>query len=107
MPLSCNYLTLFNYGGKKAKDVILTSGCFLASIMPDSVFDESMKLGIKFILFYFNHFFGFFALFAWLLVLFFYGVVLLFLGMKDRESAFSACGKILICIKRAKANRTD
>ena len=35
-PVSCYYMTSFNYGGKKARDVGLTCRCRLSNIMPDS-----------------------------------------------------------------------
>ena len=37
-PVSCYYMTSFNYGGKKARDVGLTCRCHLSNIMPDSIF---------------------------------------------------------------------
>ena len=36
----------FNYGGKKARDVGITCRCYLSNIMPDSIFYESMGLGM-------------------------------------------------------------
>ena len=41
-PVSCCYVTPFNYGGKKAKDVGFTSRCHLSNIMPDSIFYDTM-----------------------------------------------------------------
>ena len=41
-PVSCYYMTSFNYGGKKARDVGLTCRCHLSNIMPDSIFYDSM-----------------------------------------------------------------
>ena len=41
-PVSCYYVTSFNYGGKKARDVGLTCRCHLSNIMPDSIFCDSM-----------------------------------------------------------------
>ena len=45
-PVSCYYMTSFNYGGKKARDVGLTCRCHLNNIMPDSIFYDSMAWGI-------------------------------------------------------------
>ena len=42
-PVSCYYMTSFNYGGKEARDVGLTCRC---NIMPDSIFYGSMGWGI-------------------------------------------------------------
>ena len=39
-------MTSFNYGGKKARDVGLTCRCHLSSIMPDSIFYDSMGWGM-------------------------------------------------------------
>ena len=53
-PVSCYYMTSFNYGGKKARDVDLTCRCHLSNIMPDSIFYDSMGWGITcvFVLFF-------------------------------------------------------
>ena len=53
-PVSCYYMTSFNYGGKKARDVGLTCRCHLSNIMPDSIFYDSMGWGITcvFVLFF-------------------------------------------------------
>ena len=40
--VSCYYMTSFNYGGKKARDVSPTCRCHLSNIMPDSIFYDSM-----------------------------------------------------------------
>ena len=45
-PASCYYMTSFNYGGKKARDVGLTCRCHLSNIMPDSIFYDSMGWGM-------------------------------------------------------------
>ena len=45
IPVSC-YMTSFNYGGKKARDVGLTCRCHLSNIMPDSIFYDNIKWGI-------------------------------------------------------------
>ena len=45
-PASCNYITSFNYGGKKARDGGLTCRCHLSNIMTGSIFNESMGWGI-------------------------------------------------------------
>ena len=45
-PVSCYYMTSFNYGGKKARDVGLTCRCHLSNIMPGSIFYDSMGWGI-------------------------------------------------------------
>ena len=53
--VSCYYMTLFNYGGKKARDVGLTYRCHLSNIMPDSIFYDSMEWGMtQFFLFFFR-----------------------------------------------------
>ena len=41
-PVSCYYMTSFNYGGKKARDIGLTFRCHLSNIMPDSIFYDSI-----------------------------------------------------------------
>ena len=41
-PVSCYYMTPFNYDGKKTRDVGLTFRCHLSNIMPDSTFYDSM-----------------------------------------------------------------
>ena len=46
-PISCYYMTSFNYGGKKGKDVSLTCRCHLRNIMSDSIFYDSMGWGIN------------------------------------------------------------
>ena len=54
-PVSCYYMTSFNYGGKKARDVGLTYRCHLSNIMPDSIFYDSMEWGMtQFFLFFFR-----------------------------------------------------
>ena len=45
-PVSCYYMTSFNYGGKKARDVGLTCRCHLSNIMPDSIFYDNMGWGL-------------------------------------------------------------
>ena len=45
-PVSCYYMTSFNYGGKETRDVGLTCRCHLSNIMPDSIFYDSMGWGI-------------------------------------------------------------
>ena len=44
-PVSCYYMTSFNYGRKTAKDVGFTCRCHLSDIMPDSIFYDSMGCG--------------------------------------------------------------
>ena len=44
--VSCYYLTSFNYGGKKARDVGLSCRCYLSNVLPDSIFYDSMGWGI-------------------------------------------------------------
>ena len=53
-PVSCYYMTAFNYGGKKARDVGLTSRCHLSNIMADSIFYDSRGCNIT--LFFFSFF---------------------------------------------------
>ena len=59
--VSCDHVTSFNYDDKKARDVGLTCWCHLSSIMPDSIFHESMRQGITcsvlFCLFVFSYLF--------------------------------------------------
>ena len=45
-PVSCYYMTSFNHGGKKARDVDLTCRFHLSNIMLDSIFYDSMGWGI-------------------------------------------------------------
>ena len=45
-PVSCYYMTSFNYDGKKAGDVGLTCRCHLSNVMPDSIFYDSMGWGM-------------------------------------------------------------
>ena len=45
-PVSCYYMTSFNYDGKEARDVGLTCSCHLSNIMPNSIFYDSMGWGI-------------------------------------------------------------
>ena len=52
-PVSCYYMTSFNYGGKKSRDVGLTCRCHLSNIMPDSIFyDSIMGWGITCLFFH-------------------------------------------------------
>ena len=51
-PVSCYYMTSFNYGGKEARDVGLTCRCHLSNIMPDSIFYDSMGWGITCLFFF-------------------------------------------------------
>ena len=53
-PVSCYYMTSFNYGGKKARYVGLTCRCHLSNIMPDSIFYDSMGWGITCRLYFFK-----------------------------------------------------
>ena len=41
-PVSCYYMTPFNYGRKKARDVGLACRCHLSNITLDSTFYDSM-----------------------------------------------------------------
>ena len=50
---SCDHVTSFNYDYKKARDVGLTCGCHLSNNMPESIFHESMRLGITPFFFFF------------------------------------------------------
>ena len=62
-PVSCCYMTSFNYGGKKARAVGLTCRYHLSNIMPDSIFYDSMGWGITcrfFLIFFLFLFFAFF-----------------------------------------------
>ena len=45
-PVSCYYMTSFNYGGIKTRDVGLTCRCRLSNIMPDSIFYDSTGWGM-------------------------------------------------------------
>ena len=45
-PVSCDYMTSFNYGGKKARDVGLTCRCHLSNIMSGSIFYDSRGWGM-------------------------------------------------------------
>ena len=44
--VSCYYMTSFNYGRKKARDIGLTCSCHLSNIMPDIIFYDSMGWGM-------------------------------------------------------------
>ena len=44
-PVSCYYMSSFNYGGKRTRDVGLTCRCHLSNVMPDSIFYDSMDGG--------------------------------------------------------------
>ena len=48
----CYYLTSFNYGGKKARDIGLTSTCHLSNIIPDSIFCDSMGWEVTCVFFF-------------------------------------------------------
>ena len=50
----------FNFGGKKARDVGLTSRCHLSGFMPDNIFYDGMGWGTT------QFFFVFFVLFFFL-----------------------------------------
>ena len=45
-PVSCFYMTSFNYGGKEARDVGLTCNCHMSNITPDSIFFDSIGWGM-------------------------------------------------------------
>ena len=53
-PVSCYYMTSFNYGGKEARDVGLTCRYHLSNIMRDSTFNDSKGWGITCLFFYFK-----------------------------------------------------
>ena len=73
-PVSCYYMTSFNYGGKKERDVGLTGRCHPSNIKPDSIFYDSMEWGMT----------QFFFLF------FFLGVVIaVFLSTEEMNSVLS------------------
>ena len=44
-PVSCYYMSSFNYGSKRTRDVGLTCRCHLSNIMPDSIFYDSIDGG--------------------------------------------------------------
>ena len=44
-PVSCYYMSSFNYGGKRTRDVGLTCRCYLSDIMRDSIFYDSINGG--------------------------------------------------------------
>ena len=50
-PDSCFYMTSFDYGGKKTRDIDLTCRCHLSNIMPDSIFYDSMQWGMTLLFF--------------------------------------------------------
>ena len=53
-PVSCYWMTSFNYGGKEATDAGLTCRCHLSNIMPDIIFYDRMEWEItSFLLFFF------------------------------------------------------
>ena len=51
-PVSSYYMTSFNYGSKKARDVGLTCRFHLSNIMPDSIFNDIKGWGIIFFSFF-------------------------------------------------------
>ena len=51
-PVSCYYMTSFNYRGNVARNVGLTCRCHLSNIMPNSIFYDSMGWGITFFFFF-------------------------------------------------------
>ena len=52
-PVSCYYMTSFNYGGKKARDVGPTCICHLSNIMTDNIFYDSTGWWMTRVLFFF------------------------------------------------------
>ena len=82
-PVSCYYMTSFNYGGKKVRDVGLTCRCHLSNIMPDSVFYDSLGWGMTrlFLLLLL----GFFLLFIFFLAM----VVAVFFSIEEMDSVLS------------------
>ena len=46
-PVSCYYMTSFNYGGKKARDAGHTCRCHLNNIMLDSTYYDSIGWGMS------------------------------------------------------------
>ena len=74
-PVSCYYVTSFNYGGKKARNIGLNCRCHQSNIMPDSIFYDSMGWGMACFCFF---------LFAFLGV-----VIAVFLSIKDMDSVLS------------------
>ena len=50
--VSCYYMTSFNYGGKKTRDVGLTCKRHLGNVMHDGIFYDSMGSGITLLLFF-------------------------------------------------------
>ena len=69
-PVSCDHMTPFNYDDKKARDVGLTYWCHMSNVMSDSIFCESMRLGITC---------SFFVC----------GLILVFLRIKEMESVIT------------------
>ena len=51
--ISCYYMTSFNYGDKKARDVSRICRCHLSNIVRDSIFCDSMEWKITFFCFVF------------------------------------------------------
>ena len=75
------YMTSFNYGGKKARDV-LTCRCNLRNVMPESIFYDRMGWRMTQLLFL--------LLFFCFLYFFFLGVVMaVFLSIEEMDSVLS------------------
>ena len=51
--VSCYYMTSFNYGGKKARDVDVTCKCHLSNIIPDSIGDNLSGVFLHYFVFVF------------------------------------------------------
>ena len=48
-PVSYYYMTSFNYGGKKARDVDLTCRCHQNDVIPSSIFYDTMGWGMTWV----------------------------------------------------------
>ena len=82
-PVSCCYMTSFNYGGKKTRDVGLTCRCHLSNIMPDSIYHDSMGCGTtQFLLVFFVYLFVC-LLFRFIFCFFVFWVFLLFFFLRS------------------------
>ena len=83
-PVSCYDMASFNYRGKEAKDVGLTCRCHLINIMPDSIFYNSIGMGM-------TQFFCFcFSFVVVVVVVFSLGVVItVLLSIEEMDSVLS------------------
>ena len=87
-PVSCYDMASFNYRGKEAKDVGLTCRCHLINIMPDSIFYNSIGMGMT--QFFCCFCFSFVVVVVVVVVVFSLGVVItVLLSIEEMDSVLS------------------